>query len=210
MLGMNQSKQITPDQALLKMLIGILFSWFLTAVLLLAGAGRLDWGLGWLFISVWGLLKVALVFLLRWHDPALMVERVTHHKNTPRYERWIVPLYLIFFLWYDFFGRAGRWKIPMVSGGACIGYYHRLCDLPAGQPARLLVSKCQPVLFFRIPLADGTIPESNPIWTLLFHSPSCLPGSNLIVAGDRPDAGILVFNHPWSPGSDDHVHSYNP
>lgn len=87
---------MTPNRALLKMLAGILASLLLVAVLLFAGAGRLDWALGWLFVAVWGLLKILFILLLRWHDPALLVERVTRHENTQQYDRLIVPVYFVF------------------------------------------------------------------------------------------------------------------
>jgi hypothetical protein len=53
---------MTPNVALLKTLTGILASLLFIVVLLFAGAGRLNWELGWLFVAVWGLLK--LVFIL--------------------------------------------------------------------------------------------------------------------------------------------------
>ncbi len=87
---------MTPNRALFKTLSGILASLLLIAVLLFAGAGRLNWVLGWLFVAVWGLLKVVFVLLLRWHDPALLVERATRHENTQPYDRWIVPIYFVF------------------------------------------------------------------------------------------------------------------
>jgi protein-S-isoprenylcysteine O-methyltransferase Ste14 len=87
---------MTPNTALLKMLAGILVSWLLIAVLVFAGAGRLDWELGWLFVALWGLLKLVFILLLRWHDPALLVERATRHENTQSYDRWIVPVYFVF------------------------------------------------------------------------------------------------------------------
>ena len=93
---MQTHPTLTPNAAMLKMLAGILISLLLVAALLFAGAGRLDWDLGWLFVSVWGLLKILFVFLLRWHDPALLVERITRHENTQKYDRWIVPAYFVF------------------------------------------------------------------------------------------------------------------
>ena len=95
MAGKNTSAVITPNTALLKMTAGILVSWLFIAVLLFVGAGRLDWGLGWLFFAIWGLLKLVFILLLRWHDPELMVERATRHENTQRYERLIVPVYFL-------------------------------------------------------------------------------------------------------------------
>ena len=65
-------------------------------LLLFIGAGRLNWILGWLFVAVWGALKILFILLLRWHDPALLVERATRHENAQPYDRWIVPVYFIF------------------------------------------------------------------------------------------------------------------
>jgi uncharacterized membrane protein len=73
---------MTPNVALLKTLTGILASLLFIVVLLFAGAGRLNWELGWLFVAVWGLLKLVFILLLRWHDPALLVEHATRHENT--------------------------------------------------------------------------------------------------------------------------------
>jgi protein-S-isoprenylcysteine O-methyltransferase Ste14 len=92
----DTSTAMTPNAVLLKTLGGILASLLFIAVLLFAGAGRLNWMLGWLFVAVWGLLKIAFILLLRWHDPALLVERATHHENTQPYDRWIVPVYFAF------------------------------------------------------------------------------------------------------------------
>ena len=87
---------MTPNKALIKTFVGILVTNVFIAVLLFAGAGRLNWKLGWLFVVVWGLLKVVFILLLRWHDPALMVERATRHENTKPYDRLIVPVYFVF------------------------------------------------------------------------------------------------------------------
>jgi protein-S-isoprenylcysteine O-methyltransferase Ste14 len=92
----NAHPTMTPNVALLKTLSGILASLILVTVLVFAGAGQLNWWLGWLFVSVWGLLKIVFLLLLRWHDPALLVERASRHENTQPYERWIVPLYFVF------------------------------------------------------------------------------------------------------------------
>ncbi|HEY60770.1 MAG TPA: isoprenylcysteine carboxylmethyltransferase family protein [Anaerolineae bacterium] len=95
---MNRKKttlDITPNIALLRMMVGILATWLLIGLLLFMGAGRLNWGLGWLFFAMWGLLKLVFILLLRWYDPELMVERATHHENTKPYERLIVPLYFL-------------------------------------------------------------------------------------------------------------------
>lgn len=95
MAGGTDLVRITPNRALLKMTAGILVTWMLVGILLFGGAGRLDWGLGWLFFALWGLLKLAFILLLRWHDPALMVERATRHDNTQRYDRVLLPVYFL-------------------------------------------------------------------------------------------------------------------
>ena len=87
---------MTPNAALLKTLSGIFASLLMVAGVVFAGAGHINWRLGWLFVAVWGLLKIIFILLLRWHDPALLVERASRHANTQRYDRWIVPLYFVF------------------------------------------------------------------------------------------------------------------
>ena len=126
MAGKNTSKVITPNIALLRMLAGILASWLVIAVLLFAGAGRLDWGLGWLFVAVWGLLKLVFILLLRWHDPDLMVERATRHENTQSYERLIVPAYFVLsfgtILVAGLDGGRFRWSGEMPAAVIVIAY----------------------------------------------------------------------------------------
>ena len=95
MNGKNVSTLMTPNNALLRMMAGVLVSWLLVAILVFAGAGRLDWGLGWLFVALWGLLKLVFILLLRFHDPELMVERASRHENTQQYERPIIPVYFV-------------------------------------------------------------------------------------------------------------------
>lgn len=86
---------MTPNTAFIKMLAGLLISSLLTAALLFLSAGRLDWRLGWLFVAAWSGLKLIFIVLLRFHDPALMVERATRHENTQRYDRLILPVYFL-------------------------------------------------------------------------------------------------------------------
>ncbi len=95
MAGKNRSSQNTPNFALLKMAAGVFVSWLVIGVLLFGGSGKFNWGLGWLFFVLWGVLKLAFILLLRWHDPELMVERVTKHENSQRYERLILPVYFL-------------------------------------------------------------------------------------------------------------------
>jgi len=79
MNGKNVSTAITPNNALVRMMAGVLVSWLLVAILVFAGAGRLDWD--WLAVCrAMGLLKLVFILLLRFHDPELMVERVSATK----------------------------------------------------------------------------------------------------------------------------------
>lgn len=87
---------LTPNQALIRMLAGIIVSNVFIAILIFVAAGRLDWKLGWLYVIVWGLLKYVFVLLLRWHDPDLIVERSTKHENTQPYDKTIIPFYFVF------------------------------------------------------------------------------------------------------------------
>jgi protein-S-isoprenylcysteine O-methyltransferase Ste14 len=92
----NTSTAITPDQAALRMLVSFLAALLLSAVLIFGGAGRLNWPLGWIFVTVWIVPKLVFLILLRLRDPDLLVERATRHKNTQPYERIIIPLYFVF------------------------------------------------------------------------------------------------------------------
>ena len=90
------STPITPNQAVLRMLAGFLASLLLSMVLIFAGAGRLNWNLGWIFVTAWIIPKLAFLVFLRLFDPDLLVERATRHKNTQRYDRIILPIYFLF------------------------------------------------------------------------------------------------------------------
>lgn len=92
----KRPQKMTPRQALLKTMAGILATWLVIGVLMFIGAGRLDWVLGWLFLFFWGFLKILFILLLYWHDPDLLVERATRHQNTQPYERVILPIYFVF------------------------------------------------------------------------------------------------------------------
>lgn len=92
----NTSTPITPNQAALKMLAGFIATLLLSAALIFAGAGRLNWTLGWIFVIAWIVPKLAFLALLRWRDPDLLIERATRHKNTQRYDRIILPVYFVF------------------------------------------------------------------------------------------------------------------
>jgi len=86
---------MTANSAFIKMLISILAGTLLTAALIFISAGRLDWPLAWLFVLAWSLFKLTFTILLRWRNPALMVERATRHENTQAYDRWILPIYFV-------------------------------------------------------------------------------------------------------------------
>ncbi len=86
---------LSPDAAALKTLIGFLGALALTAILLFGGAGRLDWGLGWLFVAAWIFPKLAFLGVWRWRDPDLLVERATRHRNAQPYDRILLPVYFV-------------------------------------------------------------------------------------------------------------------
>jgi protein-S-isoprenylcysteine O-methyltransferase Ste14 len=116
------SGSTTPNQATLKMLAGFLVTLLLSAALLFGGAGRLNWALGWVFVTAWIVPKLVFLILLRWRDPDLLIERVTRHKNTQRYDRIILPVYFVFafgtFIVASLDGGRFRWSgelpIPLI------------------------------------------------------------------------------------------------
>ncbi len=118
----NVSTPITPNQAALRMLAGFLATLLLSAVLLFVGAGRLNWTLGWIFVTAWIVPKLIFLILLRLRDPDLLIERVTRHKNTQQYDRIILPLYFVFafgtFIVASLDGGRFRWSgelpIPLI------------------------------------------------------------------------------------------------
>lgn len=91
----RQPAPLTPNAAALKTLAGFLAALALTALLLFGGAGRLDWGLGWLFVAAWLIPKLAFLIVWRWRDPDLLVERATQHPNAQPYDRVILPVYFV-------------------------------------------------------------------------------------------------------------------
>lgn len=116
----NTSSPLTPNQAALKMLVSFLASLLLSGVLIFGGAGRLNWTLGWIFVTAWIVPKLVFLILLRLRDPDLLIERVTRHKNTQPYDRIIVPIYFVFafgtFVVASLDGGRFRWSgdVPVV------------------------------------------------------------------------------------------------
>ncbi|MEW6030675.1 MAG: methyltransferase family protein [Chloroflexota bacterium] len=92
----NATTSITPNQAALKMFASFLVTLLLSAMLIFGCAGRLNWSLGWIFVTAWIIPKLLFLILLRWLDPDLLIERVTRHKNTQRYDKIILPIYFVF------------------------------------------------------------------------------------------------------------------
>ncbi len=74
----------------------LLIAGVMLAALLFAGAGSLNWPLGWAFVIFWIVSKPVLVVLMGLRSPELLAERTTSHENTPRYDRIILPLYFVF------------------------------------------------------------------------------------------------------------------
>jgi protein-S-isoprenylcysteine O-methyltransferase Ste14 len=67
----------------------------LLAILLFLAAGRIDWTLGWVFVSLWFGTKIAYLLFIGRQDPALFAERASRHANTKRWDRIIMSLYLL-------------------------------------------------------------------------------------------------------------------
>lgn len=116
----NPSTTASLNQATFKMVVGFFMSLLLTAGLLFGGAGRLNWPLGWIFITAWTVPKLVFYILLRWRDPDLLVERATSHPNTPRYDRIILPIYFVL--------AFGTFLIASLDGGR----FHWSGELPIG------------------------------------------------------------------------------
>ena len=92
----DETSLLTPNQAALRMLASFLATLLLSGILLFGGAGRLNWALGWIFVTAWIVPKLVFLLLLRWRDPDLLIERATRHKNTQPYDRIILPIYFVF------------------------------------------------------------------------------------------------------------------
>jgi len=92
----NGTNSITPNQAALKMLASFLATLLLSGAMIFGGAGRLNWSLGWIFVTAWIIPKLVFLIFLRLRDPDLLIERVTRHKNTQRYDRILIPIYFVF------------------------------------------------------------------------------------------------------------------
>lgn len=92
----NETVILTPNQAAWRMLVSFLATLLLSGVLIFGGAGRLNWALGWVFVTAWLIPKLVFLIVLRLKDPDLLVERATRHKNTQQYDRILLPIYFVF------------------------------------------------------------------------------------------------------------------
>lgn len=116
----NGTKSITPNQAALKMFVSFLATLLLSGALIFGSAGRLNWALGWIFVTAWIVPKLVFLILLRLRDPDLLIERVTRHKNTQCYDRILIPIYFVFafgtFIVASLDGGRFRWSgdVPVV------------------------------------------------------------------------------------------------
>ena len=125
----NEAKSITPNQAAWKMLASFLITLLLSGILIFGCAGRIDWPLGWLFVIAWIVPKVVFLVLLRLRDPDLLVERATRHKNTQRYDKFLLPIYFVFafgtFIVASLDGGRFRWSgdVPLVWVVAAYAIY---------------------------------------------------------------------------------------
>jgi protein-S-isoprenylcysteine O-methyltransferase Ste14 len=110
----DETNLLTPNQAALRMLVGFLTTLLLSALLIFGCARRLNWTLGWIFVTAWIVPKLVFLILLRWHDPDLLIERAIRHKNTQPYDRIILPIYFVFgfgtFIVASLDGSRFRWS----------------------------------------------------------------------------------------------------
>lgn len=116
----NGTKTLTPNQAAWRMLVSFLATLLLSGILIFGGAGRLNWALGWVFVTAWIIPKLVFLVALRLKDPDLLVERATRHKNTQPYDRILIPIYFVFsfstFIVASLDGGRFRWsgEVPLV------------------------------------------------------------------------------------------------
>jgi protein-S-isoprenylcysteine O-methyltransferase Ste14 len=66
-----------------------------TAALLFAGAGRLDWLNGWVFLGIWIATKAVSSLRLVRRDPRLLAERAASHADTKGWDRVVLPAYML-------------------------------------------------------------------------------------------------------------------
>lgn len=92
----NGIKSITPNQAAARMFLSFVVTLLLSGILIFGAAGRLNWMLGWVFVTAWIIPKLVFLIALRLKDPDLLVERSTRHKNTQRYDKILIPIYFVF------------------------------------------------------------------------------------------------------------------
>lgn len=59
---------------------------FILALILFLSVGRLDWGLGWLHIVLYGAFALVQVLFVARHDPALAIERAKMQKGTKKWD----------------------------------------------------------------------------------------------------------------------------
>lgn len=116
----NGTKSLTPNQAAVRMFLSFLATLLLSGILIFGCAGRLNWTLGWVFVTAWIIPKVVFLILLRLRNPDLLVERATRHKNTQPYDHILIPVYFIFsfgtFIVASLDGGRFRWSgdVPVI------------------------------------------------------------------------------------------------
>ncbi|MBN1121186.1 MAG: isoprenylcysteine carboxylmethyltransferase family protein [Anaerolineae bacterium] len=119
----------TPGAVAIKEIIRMTAFGGLIGALIFLPAGRLDWTMGWVFLGLWLVPKLAYVFLLLWRDPDLLAERATRHEDTKRWDKIILPVYFVFglatFLVGGLDGGRFRWsgEIPPAVIAAAIIIY---------------------------------------------------------------------------------------
>jgi len=170
----DETKILTPNQAALRMLTSFLATLLLSGILLFGGAGRLNWNLGWIFVTAWIVPKLVFLILLRWRDPDLLIERATRHKNTQPYDRIILPIYFLFafinFIVASLDGCRFRWSDDVPIMLIVIAYIIYLL----GNSLAGWAINSNPVLLSRVAPPTRLCSKSDQLGTLSLHPSSCL------------------------------------
>jgi protein-S-isoprenylcysteine O-methyltransferase Ste14 len=108
-----------------------------TAALIFAGAGRLDWINGWVFMILWIAAKAASSLRLLRRAPQLLAERAGSHGDTKSWDRVVLPVYmmlgLITLVVASLDGGNHRWSDPMAFGFSVMGVAVYLAAAAAAQ-----------------------------------------------------------------------------
>lgn len=92
---MFRPRSLLFNKPAIKYSIKIIITGLVIAILLFLVAGRLDWVHGWVFVLLWMITKVSFAGNIGNQNPELAAERLEHHRNTKRWDRILMPMYLL-------------------------------------------------------------------------------------------------------------------